>query len=66
MQWIVIIIIILVLASKFDDATGSSCFTGLLIMGVGIAVTIAAFAFNPILGIIVGYIVLQMWKGSDK
>lgn len=47
----------------FAILTGNDdCLSGLLVMGFGVAITIGAFAINPILGIIVGYLVLQGWK----
>ena len=65
MIWIIIIIVI-ILAVKSDNAYDTGCLTGLIIMGGGIVITIAAFGVNPILGLIVGYIVYQGWKSMDK
>lgn len=63
--WIVLIVILLVAAAKFDEKDGStSCFIGLLSIIFGVVITIIAFGINPILGIIVGYFVLQGWKKS--
>ena len=65
MGWIVFIVIILVIAAKVDEKDGNtSCFVGLLSIIFGVAVTIIAFGVNPILGIIIGYFVLQGWKKS--
>lgn len=56
----VICIIIAVLSGN------DGCLTGLLTMGFGILITVAAFAANPILGIIVGFFVLQGWKSMGE
>ena len=52
-----VICIIIAVISGNDD-----CLSGVLVMRFGVAITIGAFAINPILGIIVGYLVLQGWK----
>ena len=64
MELIIIIVVLLFIASKFDEETGASCCSGLLTIIFGVFITIIAFGINPILGIIVGYIVLQGWKAS--
>lgn len=43
-----------------------SCLIGLLSLGFGIMITVAAFGVNPILGIIVGFFVLQGWKSMGE
>ena len=52
-----ILCIVIAVLTGNDD-----CLSGLLVMGFGIIITVGAFAINPILGIIVGYFVLQGWK----
>lgn len=63
MGWVVFIIILLVVAAKVDESDGNtSCFVGLLTIIFGVGITIITFSINPILGIVVGYFVLQGWK----
>lgn len=59
-EFFVICIIIAILTGNDD------CLSGLLVMGGGILITVVAFGVNPILGIIVGYLVLQGWKSMGK
>lgn len=47
----------------FAVLTGNDdCLSGLLTMAFGILITVGAFAINPILGIIVGYLILKGWS----
>lgn len=63
MGWIIFIIIVLVLAAKFDEKDGNTtCFVGLLSLIFGIGIIAIAFAVNPILGIIVLLVVINGWK----
>lgn len=66
MGWLIVIIIIIFLAVKSDEAYDTSCLVGLVVVVGGVLITIAAFSFNPILGIIVGYFVYQGWKSMDR
>lgn len=63
MTWIVVVVILLIIAAKFDEKDGNTtCFVGLLSIIFGIAIIIGAFSINPILGIIAAFIVIQGWK----
>lgn len=59
--WSIIIIVAVIYFCTGSEYIGD-CLSGLVIMAVGIGVTIAAFGINPLLGVIVGYFILQGWK----
>lgn len=65
---IVFIIVIVVLAIGGDAGLKSlfetlgSCLFTILLLSFSCSITAAAFAINPILGIIVGYMVVKFWK----
>lgn len=52
-----VLCIIIAVLSGNDD-----CLSGLLTLGFGILIIVGAFAFNPIIGIIVLLVVINGWK----
>lgn len=53
---IIIVIVLILLSPNKEEAT-----TNVIAFGIEALITVALFGVNPILGIIVGYLLLRSW-----